>query len=49
VATLMLDNPWAPFAMPAAAGVLAAGGLEAGISFARQRRRPPWPWASKED
>lgn len=37
---LMLENPFAPFVGPTFAGVLVAGGLESGLAFARQRRKP---------
>ena len=40
VEELMFDNPFAPYVGPGFAGILVAGGLESGIAFARQRRRP---------
>ena len=40
VATLMMENPFAPYALPSAAGVMVAGGLEVFIRFRRQKRFP---------
>lgn len=37
---LMLNNPWAPFAGPTAAGVFAAGGSERLVRYIRQKRKP---------
>ena len=45
VADLMFTNPFAPYAGPAAAGVFAAGGLEAFIRFRWQKRVPKAPAA----
>ena len=40
VADLMLDNPFAPYAGPTAAGVFVAGGMESFVRFRRQKRLP---------